>query len=156
MTVVPAGTKIPRWRTEWQNLSVTLCKGTGKEDQGTRTPPPASLRGLCVLAKPEEDAHEEGSHQERTPDRSAAGVVSGNGGWPASLPPPLRSCRLTSQSLWRKSHSTAPGQEARQTLQSQVVDPRCTRTNARTLLRGSCRRKELVHFCCAFIPRNCY
>lgn len=38
-------------------------KGDGQGDQEEKAPPPAPLRGLCVLAKQEEDAHREGSHQ---------------------------------------------------------------------------------------------
>lgn len=62
-------------------------KGDGQGDQEEKAPPPAPLRGLCVLAKQEEDAHG-GRKSSGTPDCSAAGVVSGNRGWPASLPLP--------------------------------------------------------------------
>lgn len=47
-----------------------------------------------------------------------------------------------------KAPNTAPGQEAQETLQSQVEDPQCTTTNARTL-RGTPRGRNL---CTSVVP----
>lgn len=48
-----------------------------------------------------------------------------------------------------KAPNTAPGQEAQETLQSQVEDPQCTTTNARTL-RGRQEEGTCVLLLCLY------